>query len=116
MDFSANRFAGSWNAETWQKEKTRIVASHSHFKENDVALMLCCVSGNMPEPDGNDNVDPAESPSDAFFPQWLEELRELPADAPQWQQANDFVASATEIIQHKTKVRSYTLKYQCNPG
>ena len=111
MDFSKNRFAGSWNAETWQKEKTSIVASHSHFKEDDVALMLCCVSGNMPDYDEGDNVDPPESPSDAFFPRWLEELRELPADAPQWQQANDFVASATEIIQHKTKVRGYTRKY-----
>ncbi len=111
MDFSANCFAGSWNTDIWQKEKTNIVASHSHFKENDVALMLCCVSGNVPEPDGSDNVDPAESQDDAFFPQWLEELRELPADAPQWQQASDFVASATEIIQHKTKVRSYSLKY-----
>lgn len=111
MDFSENRFAGSWNADVWQKEKTSIVASHSHFKDDDVALMLCCVSGNMPDSDEGDNVDPAESPSDAFFPRWLEELRELPADAPQWQQANDFVSSATEIIQHKTKVRSYTLKY-----
>ena len=111
MDFSKNRFAGSWNDDVWQKEKTSIVASHSHFKEDDVALMLCCVSGNMPDPDEGDNVDPAESPSDAFFPRWLEELRELPVDAPQWQQANDFVSSATAIIQHKTKVRSYTLKY-----
>ena len=111
IDFSANCFAGSWNTDIWRREKTSIVASHSHFKENDVALMLCCVSGNLPEPDGRDNVDPAESQDDAFFPQWLEELRELPADAPQWQQADDFVASATEIIQHKTKVRSYTLKY-----
>ena len=111
MDFSKNRFAGSWNADVWQKQKTSIVASHSHFKDDEVALMLCCVSGNMPDPDGGDNVDPPESQSDAFFSQWLEELRELPADAPQWQQANDFVASATEIIQHKTNVRSLTLKY-----
>ncbi len=111
IDFSANRFAGSWNTDIWQREKSSIVASHSHFKENDVALMLCCVSGNLPEPDESDNVDPAESQDDAFFPQWLEELRELPADAPQWQQADDFVASATEIIQHKTNIRSYTLKY-----
>ncbi|MXX27893.1 MAG: hypothetical protein F4Z82_20925 [Caldilineaceae bacterium SB0668_bin_21] len=111
IDFSANRFAGSWNTDIWQREKTSIVATHSHFKENDVALMLCCVSGNLPEPDGSDNVDPAESRSDAFFPLWLEELRDLPADAPQWQQADDFVASATEIIQHKTNIRSYTLNF-----
>ena len=111
LDFSENRFAGRWNFDIWQQEKENIVASHSHFSEDDVALMLCCVSGNMPDPDDGDIDAPAESQGDAFFPQWLEELRKLPADAPQWQQANEFVASATEIIQHKTNVRSYTLKY-----
>ena len=92
------------------KKKT-ILASHSHFNEDDVALMLCCVSGNMPDLEESDEDEPAQSQDDALFSQWLEEMRKLPADAPQWQQANDFVASATEIIQYKTKVRSYTLKY-----
>ena len=111
LDFSENRFAGSWNFDTWQQEKENIVASHSHFSENDVALMLCCVSGNMPDRDGGDDDDPAESQGDTFFPKWLEELRALPADAPQWQQANDFVESAIEIIQYKTKVRRSTQKH-----
>lgn len=111
LDLSDNRFAGSWSFDFWQQEKKKIVASHTQFSEDDVALMLCCVSGNMPVSDDGDLDDLAESHSDASFPQWLEELRELPADAPQWQQANDFLASAAEIIEHKTKVRSYTLKY-----
>ena len=112
LDFSDNRFAGSWSFETWQQEKDNIVALHDHFSKDDVALMLCCVSGNMPVSDESEEVNQAESRSDAYFPMWLEELRELPADAPQWQQANDFLASAAEIIEHKTKVRSYTLKYK----
>ncbi len=111
LDFSENRFSGSWPSDIWHQEKENILASHSHFKEDDVALMLCCVSGNMPDPDESDKDDSAESQGDTVFSQWLEEMRELPADAPQWQHANDFVASATEIIQYKTKVRSYTLKY-----
>ncbi|MCY3899753.1 MAG: hypothetical protein OXF86_14355 [Caldilineaceae bacterium] len=111
LDLSDNRFAGSWSFDFWQQEKKKIVASHTQFSEDDVALMLCCVSGNMPVSDDGDLDDLAETHSDASFPQWLEELRELPADAPQWQQANDFLASAAEIIEHKTKVRSFTLKY-----
>lgn len=111
LDFSHNRFAGSWNSDIWQQEKKKIVSSRSHFSEDDVALMLCCVSGNMPDFEESEKDQPAESQSHAFFPQWLEQLRELPADAPQWQQANDFVASATEIIQYKSRVRNYTLKY-----
>ena len=111
LNFSDNRFAGSWSFEYWQQEKKNIVASHGHLSEDDVALMLCCVSGNMPVADESQEADKAESRHDAYFPKWLEELRELPADAPQWQQANEFLASAAEIIEHKTKVRSYTLKY-----
>lgn len=112
LDFSENRFAGSWSSDIWHREKENILASHSHFNEDDVALMLCCVSGNMPDPDESNKNDFAESQGDTVFSQWLEEMRELPADAPQWQQANEFVASATEIIQYKSAVRSYTLKYK----
>jgi len=111
LDFSQNRFAGSWNFDTWQQEKEDFFASHNQFSEDEVALMLLCVSGNMPDNGEGSEDDLTESQSEAFFPKWLEELRELPADAPQWQQANDFLASATEIIQYKTRVRSYTLKY-----
>lgn len=111
LDFSANRFAGSWSFESWQHEKDNIVALHGHFSEDDVALMLCCVSGNMPVSHESEEVDQAESRRDAYFPKWLEELRELPADASQWQQANEFLASAAEIIEHKTNVRSYSLKF-----
>ncbi|MCY3708885.1 MAG: hypothetical protein OXG26_08315 [Caldilineaceae bacterium] len=111
LDYSENRFAGIWDFDNWLQERESLAASHSQFSEDDVALMLCCVSGNMPDRDEGDNDDPAESRGDAFFRQWLEELRELPADASQWQQANDFVASATEIIQYKTKVRGYIQQF-----
>jgi len=111
LDLSENRFAGIWDFDNWLQERESLAASHSQFSEDDVALMLCCVSGNMPDRDEGDNDDPAESRGDAFFRQWLEELRELPADASQWQQANDFVASATEIIQYKTKVRGYIQQF-----
>ncbi len=111
LDFSENRFAGSWNFDIWQQEKEKFVASHSQFNKDDVALMLCCVSGNMPDSEQSDNEVPAVTKADAFFSQWLEEMQELPADAPQWRQANDFVASATEIIQYKSKVRRHTQQF-----
>ncbi len=111
LDFSENRFAGSWNFHIWQQEKEKFVASHSQFNKDDVALMLCCVSGNMPDSGEGDSDEPVESQDDPFFPHWLEEMRDLPADAPQWQHANDFVASATEIIQYKSKVRRHTQQF-----
>ena len=111
LDFSENCFAGSWDSDNWLQEAESLAASHSQFSKDEIALMLLCVSGSMPDGAEGDNDDPAESQSDAFFRQWLEELRELPADASQWQQANDFVASATEIIRYKTNVRSFTQKY-----
>lgn len=111
LDFSENCFAGSWDSDNWLQEAESLAASHSQFSKDEIALMLLCVSGSMPDGDEGDNDDPAESQGDAFFRQWLVEMQDLPADASQWQQANDFVASATEIIHYKAIVRKYTQKY-----
>ncbi|MYC97243.1 MAG: hypothetical protein F4X14_19985 [Caldilineaceae bacterium SB0661_bin_32] len=111
LDFTENCFAGSMDSGNWLQEAESLAASHSQFSKDEFALMLLCVSGNMPDGDEGDSDAPAESQSDAFFRQWLAELRDLPADASQWKQASDFVASATEIIHYKAIVRRYTQKY-----
>ncbi len=110
LDFSASRFSGTWDIESWKKHSRQVVESHSQFTEDDVALMLCCVSGNLPSSDVVPFDEPADTHRDILFPQWLEELQALPADAPQWQQATDFVASVTEIIQCKEKERHHVVR------
>lgn len=110
LDYSESRFSGTWDIESWRQHSQQVVESHSQFSEDDIALMLCCVSGEMPSSEVGPVDEPADTRKDAFFPQWLEELQALPADSPQWQQATDFVASVTEIIQDKENERSQVLR------
>ncbi len=110
LDFSASRFSGTWDIESWKQHSRQVVESHSQFTEDDVALMLCCVSGKLPSSEVAPIDEPTDTRKDALFPQWLEELQALPADAPQWQQATDFVASVTEIIQCKEKERHHVVR------
>lgn len=110
LDFSASRFSGKWDIEGWKQHSRQVVESHSQFTEDDVALMLCCVSGKIPSSEVAPVDEPTDTRQDALFPQWLEELQALPADAPQWQQATDFVASVTEIIHYKEKERHYFVR------
>ena len=108
LDLSENRFAGSWNSEGWVRERKKLVAAHSQFCEDDVALMLCCVTGRMPLPSGDDihADEPAYEMQEAFFSQWIDHLKALPAAAPQWEQAPDFIASITEILKEKEDERN----------
>ena len=110
LDFSASRFSGTWDIKSWKQHSRQVVESHSQFTEDDVALMLCCVSGKFPSSEVAPIDEPTETRKDALFPQWLEELQALPADAPQWQQATEFVASVTEIIQWKENERQYVVR------
>ena len=63
-DFENNRFRGFWDDEVWQRELDWIVDLAELWSEEDVALMLCYVSGrtivldeDMEEEDGiNDGV------------------------------------------------------------
>lgn len=103
-DFSENRFTGTWNTAIWLREKEKLVASHSEFCEDDIALMLCSVSGKM-WPLARKEEEPRNAINEAFFSHWLEELRALPAAAPQWEQAVDFITAATEIIEAKEEER-----------
>ena len=106
IDFAANRFAGSWYNEGWIRERDEIVLSHSQFSEDDIALMLCCATGRMPHPEG-DHLRKGGSPmQETFFPQWIDQLRALPADASQWEQAPAFVAALSEIIEAKEDERN----------
>ena len=110
LDFSESRFSGAWDIESWRQHSQQVVESHSRFSEDDVALMLCCVSGKIPSSEVAPMDELTGTRNDALFPQWLEELQALPAHAPQWQQATDFVASVTEIIQCKENERHHVVR------
>ena len=78
-DFAANRFRGFWDEDSWQRQMDWIVELTEDWAEDDIALMLCYVSGKtILFPDGDDDEDDdGETGEEAFIP--VASLRDGPA-------------------------------------
>ena len=89
-----------WEESEWS-EKLRILMSEvKGADELDVKLMMTCVSGLASEP-------PEETqPESEMFSRWLEELRDLPAAASDWDELQAFVREAEGIAQEKVVERA----------
>ena len=61
-DFENYRFRGFWDEEIWQRELDWIVDIAELWSEEDVALMLCYVSGRTIVYDEDDGADEIEEP------------------------------------------------------
>lgn len=97
-DFSGNRFRGTWFSDAWERERHKILERHGEFDKDDIALMLCYVSGKIP--------GVKETKDDILF-QGLEYLRSLPPNAPEWEEGiPEFVESLNAIRDKKEKQRS----------
>ncbi len=73
-DFSANSFRGFWREDSWQRELDWIVEFAENWSEDDLALMLCYVSGKtiiVPENESE------EDPENTLIP--VVSLRDRPA-------------------------------------
>ena len=107
-DFSEHRFRGVWDFDSWQKERDRVVQLYGdQYLEDDVALMLCYVSGKMPCPPSKDvEGAPDSTSSDDIFANCLDYLQRLPPDAPDWEQViPEFVERVSQIIEEKEAER-----------
>ncbi len=101
-DFSGNQFRGSWFSDVWEREIDKILECHGDFDKDDVALMLCYVSGKIPG---------SRETKDDVLSQGLEYLRSLPPNAPEWEQEiPEFVASLNAIQKKKEKQRSQAVE------
>ena len=98
---SGREFPGLWDIDEWHHETDVFVEGNSGHQEDDAALMLCCVSGNMPLLPPDDPDDEFVSPEGSIFPAWIKYLKLLPPDAPEWQEAEDFIGQFREIRQAK---------------
>ncbi len=92
-DFFGNQFRSSWFRDAWARETDKILERHGEFDKDEVALMLCYVSGKIPG---------SRETKDDVLSQSLEYLRSLPANAPEWGKAiPGFVESMQAIIETK---------------
>ena len=104
QEYVAGReFPGLWDFDEWNHETEVFAKDNSRHCEDDVALMLCCVSGNMPLPPSDDLDDEAFQPEGSLFAHWIERLKQLAPEAPEWDQAENFIEQFTEIRQEKIR-------------
>ncbi len=101
-DRKAGCFRGLWSVRDWEANWGQFLAEHDAFDRDDVGLMLWCVSGKMPllSSDAENLLDKVD------FARWRELLEGLPPDAPQWEQAREFAAAVSEIVDSKERQRA----------
>ena len=91
-DLQVGMFRSTWPMHEWSVESDLVTNEDpsDRFDTNDIALMLCYVSGRVP---AEAQVE-TESP---LFQQWLDELSELPPEAPEWDYADEFATSVAGL-------------------
>lgn len=110
-------FTGDWTAVEMLETAETFRGKHPDFDEDDVALMLCCLTGQAPIPDEMAEVAPTfaieelgkntegeesqEEVSTLKWDQWLDELRALPSDAAEWETVTPFIEDLQQLAQEK---------------
>ena len=95
-NFKERVFDSLWPWDEWMRALDAIVERNGDLDEDDVGMMLCCVSGMSPaSPEEELEID---SP---VLSEWVDRLRELPPEAPEWDDALAFLKTVTRIAEEK---------------
>ena len=95
-NFKERVFDSLWPWDEWMRALDAIVERNGDLDEDDVGMMLCCVSGMSPaSPEEELEID---SP---VLSEWVDRLRELPPEAPEWDDAFAFLKTVTRIAEEK---------------
>ena len=104
-DFSGLQLRDYWSSHEWMSERDSILGSHDDLDQDEVALMLGCVTGRMPsdtvEPPGGEN----RSMEQNILDQTLSYLGELAVDSPEWEALPGFLASVSALSDANTAAR-----------
>ncbi|MCY3956925.1 MAG: hypothetical protein OXG65_01395 [Chloroflexi bacterium] len=100
---SGREFPGSWDIDDWDHETDVFVKDNGEHCDGDAALMLCCVSGNMPLLPPDDLDDGSVLATDSIFTHWIEYLKQLSPYAIDWQETEAFISEVREISQAKER-------------
>ena len=99
-DFRNRVFPHRWDHDEWVKAAESIARSNGDLDEDDVAMMLCYVSGRMPV--FPKRVADLES---ELLTDFLFQLDELPSDAPEWDELPAFARTMTELADRRASER-----------
>ena len=99
-DLQQGIFRSSWSKYEWNLESELIANSDSNDRldADDIALMLCYISGKAPTPKAQ-----IGSP---LLQEWFEELSELPPETSEWDYVYDFASSVTGLAYAKLAERA----------
>ena len=116
-DFGESIISGSWSEQDWTTERDKIIELNGELDEDEVALMLCCVTGKMPvKPDAKQEkeVPPIEGElGERILKQALHYLEQLPADAPEWEiTVPTFLSSGARILEGKKVERDFAISLE----
>ena len=91
-DLSKNGLKGNWPQRSWDRERGRFATLHDDYDEDDLALMMCYVSGRLPGMEDSDGESEAASEAVEQLPHILNllaqcavDLESLPVSAPEWE-------------------------------
>ena len=99
-DYKANRFTATWLVQEWVQHRETLASEHQQFNEDEVALMLCLVSGRAPVPDMEEAAARIESD---FFRGMVDQLIGLSPESPAWEDIDSFTTTASKIAAEKSK-------------
>lgn len=101
IDARKGSFDSLWRRDEWESERATLRKSHDGFDVDDIALMLCCVSGRLPEPLISDDQKVASE----LFKGWIEDLKKLDSDADDWLDLDLFKTALSQLGESKAVER-----------
>ena len=106
-------FRGYWPVDQWEVEREAFTQTYGDdFDPEDVALMMCYVSGNFPKAPDSDSGQEAPGSLNDVLSASLSRLRELPATASEWErQIPDFIASVSRLVEEKAAQLRWTEEF-----
>ena len=106
-------FRGCWPVDQWEVEREAFSQTYdADFDGEDVALMMCYVSGNFPKAVHTDTDSGASGSLNDVLSTSLSRLRELPASSPEWErQIPDFIASVSRLVEEKAAQLRWTEEF-----
>ena len=97
IDVRKGEFVSLWPRSEWEIERATIREASENFDDNDIILMMSCVSGRLPEP----HVSDEQKLESKLFRGWMEELRNMDSDADDWLDLDLFQTALSELGESK---------------
>ena len=114
LNFPERLFRGYWPVHQWEVEQGAFAQTYGEdFVPDDVALMLCYVSGNLPiAPEKEGAVGGDEGSLLTALSAAFSAMRGLPATSREWdRQIPDFIASVSRLVDEKAAQLQWTAEF-----